>query len=76
MTVGDYKAPLNLIAGTFPPLENRINPCERMVGSNLVYFERQEEPRIRGATLICNLTRTFLVFKLETFTKIRSNHNQ
>ena len=43
-----------------------------MVGSNLVYFERQEEPRIRVATLICNLTRTFLVFKLETFSKIRS----
>ena len=43
-----------------------------MVGSRLVYFERQEEPRIRVATLICNLTRTFLVFKLETFTKIRS----
>ena len=53
-------------------LENEINPCERMVGSNLVYFERQEEPRIRVATLICNLTRTFLVFKLETFSKIRS----
>lgn len=47
-----------------------------MVGGNLVYFERQEEPRIRVATLICNLTRTFLEFKLETFTKIISNHNQ
>ena len=76
MTLGDYKAPLNLIVGDVFRLENGINPCERMVGSNLVYFERQEEPRIRVATLICILTRTFLVFKLETFTKIRSNHNQ